>query len=123
MARDPNGSKALSERQEQDIAEWYGGTRSPSSGGAETDEGDVRTETHLYECKLTGSPSREAKSISLKVADIEKARDEAYGEGLEWAMPLRIYAPFSPAANRHGYIDLMVRPLGDDLDREPDPLR
>lgn len=110
------GSKALSELQEEQIANAYHGERSLSSGGADTDEGDVRTDTHLYECKLTGTPAKGAKSISVKVADIEKIRDEAYSVGLEWAMPLRIYCPESPAANRAGYIDLMLRPLADDWD-------
>ena len=116
MAIDPNGSKALSVRQEEYIAMRYNGTRSASSGGAETDEGDVRNVDTLIECKVRGTPGKPAKSITITSDIMEKIQDEAFSQGLGWAVACRLYTD-SPIAGRKGYIDVILRPIGDDLDR------
>lgn len=108
--------KRLSVDHEEFIARLYDGKRSVSSGAAIHDRGDVRTESCLFECKHSGSFDRPAKSISIKVSDLEKVADEAWSEGKSWAMALRIYAPSSVLADSNGFVDLMVRPLGDDVE-------
>lgn len=72
----------------------------------------------LIECKQTGQMDKPAKSYSLKVSDLEKAWDEATSEGLDMAIAVRIYAPDSPLANHKGNIDLIVRRVMDDMERE-----
>ena len=109
--------KKLSVDQEEFVARKYGGKRSASSGAAVHDRGDVRTSTHLIECKHTGTFDKPAKSISLKLDDLEKIADEAWSEGKSYAVALRIYAPASVLADRGGFIDLMVRPLSEDVER------
>lgn len=108
----------MSLAQEEMIANLYFGKRSPSSGAAVGDQGDVRTDDDLIECKHAGTYEKPAKSISLKVSDIEKIADEAFSEGRQWAMALRVYNPDSPAADKAGFIDMIVRPIEDDLLRE-----
>lgn len=105
-------SKALSVEQEEHVAKTYGGRRSPSSGGADTDQGDVRTKDALIECKLTGRPGKPAKSTLLK--QFEKIAEEAYSEGREPLLAYRFFAPASPLSNRNGWVDLVVRLLPDD---------
>lgn len=108
-------TKWLSVRQEEAIAYRYQGTLSVSSGGAVTDQGDVRTKYQLIECKTTGTFDKPAKSISLKLADLEKIADEAWSESREPVMALRIYAPDSLLADNDGNVDLIVRLLSDDI--------
>ncbi len=115
----PRGTvKRSSVEHEEFIAHLYFGKRSPSSGAAVGDQGDVRTPDDLVECKMTGEFQRPARSISVKLDDIEKIADEAWSEGREWALALRIYCPDSPVADKAGFVDMMVRPLRDDLLRE-----
>jgi hypothetical protein len=106
--------KWFSLQQENRIAARYGGTVSPSSGGAESDQGDIRTNTDLIECKHTGKFDKPAKSISVKLADVEKIADEAWSEGRRATIALSLYAPDSPLA-RGGYVDLIVRHVEDDV--------
>lgn len=101
-------------RQEARVAKIYGGSVSPSSGAAITDNGDVRTVTDLIECKHTGTFLSPRLSISLKLDDFEKIRDEAFTEGRMPVMCLSIYCPDSPMANAEGCVDLTVRPTLDD---------
>jgi hypothetical protein len=110
-------TKQLSALQEARVARAYGGVVSPSSGGAATDRGDVRTPTHLYECKHRGTYDRPARSISVKVDDLEKIFDEAHSEGKDWGACLSIYAPGSVLAGPGGFIDLTVRPMAEDAER------
>lgn len=112
--------KALSQEHEDHVAKKYGGTRSKSSGGHVTDEGDVRvTATNtLFECKgkfgkLTGN--NPVSSTLLK--QFTKVASEAYEVGKDPAVALRFYVPDHWLADRDGYIDLVVRLLADDAYR------
>jgi len=109
--------KQLSVQHEEFVARAYGGKRSASSGGAVHDRGDVRTPTHLLECKCTGTYDKPAKSVSIKVSDLEKLADEAWSEGKQFALVVRIYNPESVLADKSGFIDLAVRPLAEDVER------
>ena len=115
MAR-RGSTKALSVLQEERVAKRYDGKRSPSSGAAVTDQGDVRTEDALIECKHTGTYDKPAKSISVKVSDLEKIADEAWSEGRRPEQALSIYAPGSVLSDANGFIDLMVRLQEDDVE-------
>lgn len=106
--------KYNSVKHEDFIAKTYDGVRSPSSGGAVSDQGDVRNDEYLYECKLTGTPEKPAKSISLKLNDLEKIADEAWSEGREPALALRIYNPESVLSDTYGYIDLVAYLVSHD---------
>lgn len=117
MAR-KGSTKQMSVDHEQHIAHLYFGKRSPSSGAAEHDQGDIRTADDLIEAKMTGGPQRPARSIKVELVDVEKIADEAWSEGRQWALALRIYCPDSPVADKAGFVDMMVRPLDDDLLRE-----
>jgi hypothetical protein len=69
----------------------------------------------LIECKHTGTYDKPAKSISVKLADLEKIADEAWSEGRIPAMALSIYAPSSLLADNNGFVDLIVRLQTDDV--------
>jgi hypothetical protein len=113
-----NGTvKKASLDQENFIAAKYSGKRSKSSGAAMHDAGDVRTGDHLIECKTTGDILKPAKSISLKLSDLEKICDEAWAEGRTPALALRIYNPSSRLADVHGNVDVIARLVCDDADR------
>lgn len=119
MAKAPQYSnKGRSARQESFIGDAYGGTVSPSSGASARDAGDVRTAHTLIECKQTGQMHKPAKSFSLKVADFEKIAEEAYSEGRDPALAVRIYCPTSTLADKDGNVDLIVRRVQDDQYRE-----
>jgi len=109
-------TKALSVLQEERVARAYGGKRSPSSGGAVTDNGDVRVTAFntLVECKHTGTYDKPSKSVSVKLSDLEKAHDEAAAEGKMVLVALSMYAPDSVLADRNGFVDLSVRLMRDD---------
>jgi hypothetical protein len=98
------------------IARKYDGRRSASSGGADNDNGDVRTATLLIECKMTGGPGEKPKPLPKFVQHLEKVAEEAYLEGREPVVALRYYAPDSILANPHGWIDVAVRPVADDVE-------
>lgn len=109
--------KRFSTDQEDFIAKTYGGRRSPSSGAAIHDPGDVRAGDQLFECKVTGSYEKPARSISVRLNDLEKVADEARSEGLEPVMAMRIVCPESPLADRDGFVDVTVRLTMDDVER------
>lgn len=113
----PQGSKkALSEEHENYVASKYGGKRSRSSGGAVTDQGDVRVIDQLIECKATfGERLGKKPARSTLVRQMEKVADEAWSESKSPAIALRYYMPGSPLANNYGYVDLIVKLLEDDL--------
>lgn len=115
MAR-RGSSKDLSVRHEDHIASVYDGVRSKSSGAADNDAGDVRCEDTLFECKVTGGPTRPSK-LPVFVQQMEKIAEEAYEESRHPALALRFYEPDSILANREGWIDLVVRRVDDDLCR------
>jgi hypothetical protein len=104
--------KRLSVDHEAWIAQTYGGTRSPSSGGAAHDYGDVRCYDELIECKAT---TQAAKTKILK--EFEKIAREAYAEGRIPALALRYFDPESILADVDGWVDLIVRRVADDQAR------
>ncbi|MEM3008313.1 MAG: hypothetical protein QXU32_02435 [Nitrososphaerales archaeon] len=100
-------SKQASRKHEEWVARQFNGVRSKSSGAAAHDRGDVRTTDILFECKTTGTYGRPAKSISMKLKDLEKIMDEAWSEGRMGAMALRIYNPYSVLADNDGNVDII----------------
>lgn len=110
--------KELSVRQEEYIARSYQGKRSESSGGAAHDAGDVRMAKSLCECKYTGSPGEPLKGQPKILKEFEKVAREAWSEGRDPMMALRIYWPESPLANKEGWVDFTVRLTTDDVERE-----
>lgn len=104
--------KALSVEHEEYIADLFGGRRSPSSGGALHDPGDVRAAPYLIECKMTGTPAETSKKSKL-AKDFEKIAQEAHPEGLDPMLALRYYDEDSPLANREGWVDLVVMRASD----------
>lgn len=115
-------SKSISIEHEDYVARVYGGRRSPTSGGAKHDSGDVANMVDaqsgdLIECKARGRSNRPLKSKPIIVSQMEKINDEAWERGLEPGLALRYYLPNSPLANPDGWVDLIVRPLLDDVAR------
>lgn len=108
--------KDLSKEHEEYVAVRYGGRRSPSSGAAFTDLGDVRVPEMLVECKgKFGERTGDKPVRSTLVTHFEKIADEAWQGDRIPAMALRFYMPESPLANNLGYVDLIVKLLEDDL--------
>ena len=99
--------KALSVEHEEFIARLFHGKRSASSGAAVTDNGDVRCERWLIECKMTGNPSEVSKKSAV-AKDFEKIATEAYAEGRDPMLALRYFDPDSKLANVDGWVDLAV---------------
>jgi hypothetical protein len=108
--------KRKSVEQEDFIAAHYNGRRSASSGAADTDSGDVVTETTLFECKVTGNPEEPVKKpLGAKLtADLEKVTEEAWQRGKTPALAIRWYDPDSILSDRSGWIDVVVRRVVDD---------
>ena len=102
-------------RQEERVARRYGGKRSPSSGAAVADQGDVRTLDQLIECKHTGTFDKPRRSFTVKLDELEKIADEAWSEGKEPVMAIGIYAPDSVLADADGEVNLILRLESDDL--------
>lgn len=65
-----------SQRQERRLASKLGGTVNSGSGNGWVRKGDVRTEDELFELKIT-----DAKSFSLKDAELEKLTNQALVDG------------------------------------------
>lgn len=106
--------KRLANNHEDHIAKVYSGVKSPSSGAAVSDAGDIRLSEWLVECKMTGTPGQVPKQIPKMVQDFEKIADEAHGEGRSPMLCLRYYHPESRLSDRNGWIDLTVRLTKDD---------
>lgn len=117
MAR-RGSTKALSVEHEESIACTYNGMRSKSSGAAAHDQGDVRCPMLLIECKYTGSPRSPMKGTPKILKEFEKITQEAWSEGKDPMLALRYYAPGSILANAQGWVDLAVRLVTDDRERE-----
>lgn len=117
-------TKALSVAHEDAVAATYNGKRSPSSGGSNSDQGDVRAPGYLIECKLSGGPGRfcrkhetydcECKRPTL-ARQFEKIAVEAYSEGRIPKVALRYYDPSSILSDRSGWVDLIVNLMSDDV--------
>lgn len=65
-----------SRRQETTLAKELHGSRTPGSGNTWHSKSDVRTDTELWEAKITS-----AKSFSIKDADLAKNRNYALTDG------------------------------------------
>lgn len=111
-------TKELSQRHESFVAQKYCGKVSRSSGAAEHDAGDVKTELLMIECKMTGHPGKEPKSLPTFIRQLEKVTLEAWEHDYSPMLALRYYAPGSPLASHDGWVDVAVRPLSDDRERE-----
>lgn len=106
--------KRKSVDQENYIAGVYHGDRSPSSGAAVTDQGDVRTDEYLIECKVMGNPEEPIKRPGF-ARDLEKIAEEAWTEGRNPMLAIRWYDPDSILADRHGWCDVIVKRVVDDI--------
>lgn len=106
-------SKRRSVDHEDHIAALYGGVRSASSGGADNDQGDVRTPEFLIECKMTGGPGEDPRPLPVFIQHLEKITEEAYSEGREPVLALRYFAPDSILATWDGWVDVVVRRAAD----------
>lgn len=115
MARGTSKQKSLD--QENYVAKALDGRRSPSSGAADTDAGDVRTPFTLIECKCTGVPGHVKQpkhpSFNQMIAWLEKVSEEAWEEGKDPALAYRFYNPSSRFAKTSGWVDILIRPLDD----------
>lgn len=122
-------NKARSVDHENFIAGRYLGQRNAGSGALDTESGDVITDTTVFECKTTGEPKFCKHEISYYdcdecyrkptlIARMEKVTDEAYEVGKTPALALRFFDPKSPLANMCGFVDLAVRLVDDDAERE-----
>jgi hypothetical protein len=109
-------NKQLSREHEEYVAQQYEGHRSFSSGASIRDKYDVRSEFSFIECKLRGRPGTPAKSTLVRQYD--KIRENALEAGREPALALRFFIPDSLSADTNGWVDLAVRALADDADRE-----
>jgi hypothetical protein len=108
--------KALSKEHEDYVAGRYGGRRSPSSGAAWTDLGDVKHEGYLIECKgQFGERAGENSVRSTLLQQFEKIFDEASQGDRIPAVALRFYKPESALADNNGYVDLIVKTMDDDI--------
>lgn len=112
-------SKKVSVEQENGIAKRYNGTRSPSSGAAVHDSGDVANKYDLIECKTHVPDSKKKKLPSMKEAlDIlEKITKEAIERDKSPVVNFRFYLPEHYLANRKGWVEISVRRTIDDADR------
>lgn len=113
----PGSTKRRSVEHEEFVAHAYYGDRSPSSGASDTDQGDVRTENLLIECKTTGTPEKPAK-LPVFIQQLEKVAQEAWSEAREPAIALRYYNADSKLADRDGWVDVTVHLGRNDADRE-----
>lgn len=103
---------------ENHVAMMLGGQRTKNSGATDSQKGDVDRVSIpdldlLVECKFTGAIGLPAKSISVKLDDLEKITDEAYMDGCQPMLAIRITNEDSPIANARGHVDWVAIPIGD----------
>jgi hypothetical protein len=110
-------AKRYSIEQEDYVARIYDGRRSRTSGAAEHDAGDVLCEALLIECKVR-MPAQVTKPLPKFIQQLEKIAEEAFESGKDPMLALRYYAPNSILADRDGWVDVSVRRMCDDADRE-----
>jgi hypothetical protein len=103
-------SKHRSREQEEQIARYFGGVVSPSSGASDTDQGDVRTSESLIECKTTGSPGDERRpSLNEILGWLAEVAEQAWEEGKQPVVCVRVYAKGHPLAHpTTGVLDLAI---------------
>lgn len=104
--------------QENYVAMTLGGQRTKNSGATDSQKGDVASVSIpdldvLVECKYTGDVTKPAKSISIKLEDLEKITNEAWMDGCQPMLAFRITNPDSPIASSHGHVDWAAVPMGD----------
>lgn len=109
-------TKRRSVDQENRIANLYGGKRSPSSGAAVNDSGDVVTAGELIECKTTGGPGEKKTSEPRFIKELGKVVEEARERGRVGSLMLQYYLPDSYLSNRDGWVEVTVRRTPDDVD-------
>ena len=66
----------VSQKHERRVESKVGGRRQAGSGNQQWAKGDIKTDTHLIECKTT-----EKKSMSIKAEWLAKITEEAQMEG------------------------------------------
>lgn len=107
-------SKFRSLEQEHHVGMVYHGYVSPSSGAADTDAGDVRTPNSLLECKTAGREGDEKRpSLNAILGWLEEITSQAWEEGKDPVLALRIYAKGHPLAADDGRLDLAILPVAD----------
>lgn len=95
--------KKASLRQEQKVAEAVGGRTQAASGGTRLGGGgDVRADGLRIECKLT-----EKDSFSLKLKELLKLQDQAYGALEE---PVFQFSFLDRAGRRESYVVVKTTP-------------
>jgi len=109
-------TKRRSVDQENRIASLYGGKRSPSSGAAINDSGDVITTEELIECKTTGGPGQKKIAEPKFLKELGKVVEEARERGRVGSIMLQYYLPDSYLSNRDGWVEVTVRRTADDVD-------
>lgn len=112
-------NKFESVEQENWLARLFNGKRSPSSGAAEHDAGDVKTDTLLIEAKVR-MPERIAvtKPLPVYVRQLGKVAEEAAETDRTPMLAQRFYFPNEPRANRDGWVDVVVMYASDAAERE-----
>lgn len=110
--------KQWSINHENAVAYKLGGERTKNSGATDTDKGDVARVSIpdvdvLVECKYTGAIGNPAKSISVKLEDLEKITNEAYMDGCQPMLAMRITNEDSPIAGTQGHVDWVALPIDD----------
>lgn len=70
------------------------------------------------ECKTTGGPGEDPIKLPGFVKELEKLARKAYANGKDPVLALRYYQPESILADYQGWVDLAVKPLDVDVDRE-----
>lgn len=92
-------TRDVSFKQESEIAKFLGGKVVPNSGAIKFGAGDVQVGHYCIEAKNVMEPK---KSISIKKAWIDKAKEEALASGYpEWALAFR----FEPDGTDYFIID------------------
>lgn len=99
----------------------YHGLRSPSSGAAANDSGDVVTPKDLIECKTTGAPGSPVRPPAI-LGHLVKIIEEAQERGRTGVLALRYYAPDHELANRDGWVEITIRRTSDDAARSVEAL-
>lgn len=78
-------TRQRSDAQEGRVAALFGGRKNPNSGAVNNIalKGDVRTDTHVIECKCTTKSSR-----SVSLGDLRKAKREAQNIGKDYFLDI-----------------------------------
>lgn len=107
--------KELSVQQEKHIAATLQGRRTINTGAGDKEKADILLDdcSVLVECKYTGDVIEPAKSISVKLEDLEKVWDQAAQIGFSPALAIRITNPDSRLSDDRGHVDWVAVPARD----------